>query len=245
LEARHAIIVGASSGIGAELSRRLVARGCRVAVLARNEARLQALCAELNRDGSERVKAFPHDVTDLESIPAALNEAVAWLGALDLVVYSAGVLFKATESSQVEQDAQMVRVNLLGAMAWLSLAGDELGARGGGALVGIGSVAGERGRSASPGYCATKAGLHAYLEGLRGQLHTRGVQVTVIKPGPVKTPMIEGMSAPMVVGVERAAADIHRAIRRGYPEVYIPRRWRPIMAIIRSIPASLFKRIAL
>lgn len=245
MEVQHAIIVGASSGIGAELARSLVARGCRVAVLARNEGRLEALCAELNRDGLERAQAFKHDVTDLGSIPLVMEQAIAWLGDLDLVVYSAGVLFKASGSNLVAQDAQMVQVNLLGAMAWLSRAGDELGARGRGTLVGIGSVAGERGRSASPGYCATKAGLHAYLEGLRGQLHPRGVQVIVIKPGPVKTPMIEGMDAPMIVGVERAAADIHRAIRKGNPEVYIPRRWRPIMAIIRGIPASLFKRVSL
>jgi len=241
----HAIIVGGSSGIGAELARRLVKQGCRVAVVARNEERLGALCEELNRTGPDRARAYTHDVTEVHGVPEVMNTAVDWLGGLDLVVYSAGVLFKAGGANGLLEDQQMVRVNLMGAMAWLNLAGAELGARGRGTLVGIGSVAGDRGRAASPGYCATKAGLHAYLEGLRGQLHAKGVQVVVIKPGPVKTPMIEGMKAPMAVDVRRAAADIERAIVSGSPEVYVPRRWRPIMAVIRSIPASIFKRFSI
>jgi short-subunit dehydrogenase len=245
VEHRRAIIIGASSGIGAELARRLVNRGCRVALLARSEERLRALCEELNRDAPAMAKAYKHDVTELPTISEALGEAVGWLGGLDLVVYSAGVLFRAQGTNELRQDEQMVQVNLLGAMAWLNLAGAELRARGRGTLVGIGSVAGERGRAASPGYCASKAGLHAYLEGLRGQLHGAGVQVVVIKPGPVKTPMIEGMDAPMPVDVRRAAADIERAILSGSAEVYVPRRWRPIMAFMRSIPASIFKRISL
>lgn len=243
MKARRAIIVGASSGIGAELARVLVADGCRVALLARNEQRLEELTTALNTQAEPSSVAVTHDVTQLDTMPAAMETALSFLGGLDLVVYSAGVMFKPPERVDTEREEQMLRVNLLGAIGWLNLASSKLQELGGGTLVGIGSVAGDRGRSASPGYCASKAGLHAYLEGLRGQLHGTGVEVIVIKPGPVSTPMTEGIDAPMKIDVGRAAADIASAIRRGDPVVYIPRRWRAIMTAVQMIPPSLFKRL--
>ena len=234
--------MGASSGIGAELARVMVAKGARVVLLGRNEERLGALVTELNAGQKGRAYAVAHDVTAAGTASAAFDEAVRFLGGLDVLVYSAGVLFKAPQRVTAEQEEVMLRVNLLGAIDWLNLGAAMLQSRGGGTLVGIGSVAGDRGRAASPGYCASKAGLHAYLEGLRGQLHGTGVDVIVIKPGPVDTPMTAGVKAPMKINVSRAARDIARAIRRGDPVVYVPRRWRAIMTAVRWIPPSVFKR---
>jgi short-subunit dehydrogenase len=210
--------------------------------VARDQERLNTLTQELNQADVLVAKAIVHDVTELDAIPVVLQEATQWLGGLDLLVYSAGVLFKASGENDTRQDEQMIRVNLVGAIGWLNCAAAELRNRGAGTIVGLGSVAGERGRAASPGYCASKAGLHAYMEGLRGQLHESGVQVIVIKPGPVDTPMIQGIDSPMPVDVGRAAKDINHAIRAGVPELYVPRRWRPIMAVVRAVPPSLFKR---
>ncbi len=119
--------------------------------------------------------------------------------------------------------------------------------RGGGTVIGVGSVAGDRGRQSNYVYGAAKAGLSVFLAGLRNRLFRAGVSVVTVKPGFVDSPMtahIEGRGL-LWSTPKKVAPAIRRAIRRGKHVAYVPWFWRPIMLCIRSIPEVVFKRMRL
>jgi short-subunit dehydrogenase len=242
---KRALVVGASSGIGAELVRRLVADGYLVAAVARREAELAALARKIDGDGPKRVFPFVADVRDVDRAKPLFDEIVRALDGLDLVIYAAGVMPRVgPDTYDIDADRQIVEVNVTGAMAWLNPAAERFGQLGAGTIVGIGSVAGDRGRIGQPAYCASKAALHTYLESLRNRLRRKGVSVVTIKPGPVRTPMTDGLDKlPMVIDVDVAAEGILRAVRRGAQEAYVPRQWSLVMWVIRMIPSAIFHRL--
>lgn len=244
---QRAIIVGASSGIGAALVRRLTREGYRVAAVARREDALQALCDEVNSSGSERAFPIVHDVTDLASADAAFAEAVGRLDGLDLIVYSAGVMPEIEpDEFDTQVDKRIIDVNVTGGMAWLNLAATRFQVQRAGVLVGIGSVAGDRGRRGNPAYCASKAAMHTYLEALRNRLSQSGVRVVTIKPGPVDTPMTEGVDKlPLLIDADKAVDGIVSAVRGGPETRYVPLPWWPIMTAIRMVPSLVFRRLNL
>ena len=249
-----ALVLGASSGIGAALARELARRGYTVALVARREALLTALRDEINTaTGRESAHIYVHDVRDYEAAPELLQRIVTDLGArrLQMVVYTAGIMPDA-ERPESEAGAwpfaderAMLETNTLGAMRWLGLAAETLRARGGGALVGVSSVAGERGRRGNSAYQASKAALTTWLESLRYRLNGSGVRVTTIKPGYVETPLIAGKKLPRraVITAEDAARRIVTAAERGRAVVYVPGYWRPIMWTVRHLPAFLMTRL--
>ena len=244
---KRAVVVGASSGIGAALVRRLVREGYRVAAVARRGEMLEALCTEINSEvGAERAWPFVHDVVDTPGTRAVIEAVCARLDGLDLVVYSAGVMPIITEQTwDASIDRKIFEVNLIGATNWLNLVAERFEVQGGGTIVGIGSVAGERGRRLNPAYCASKAAFHTYLESLRNRLSQHGVAVITIKPGPVHTPMTEQVEKKLLpIEADDAAARIHAAIARGQSVAYVPWYWLPIMTVIRSIPSLIFRRMS-
>ncbi|MCB0036420.1 MAG: SDR family NAD(P)-dependent oxidoreductase, partial [Anaerolineales bacterium] len=189
----RAIVVGASSGIGAALTKELVRQGYVVAALARREEKLNQLCETVNAAAAAGARALPfvHDVTDFEAIPALFQEIVQQLNGLDLIIYNAGVMPSvALDEFDFAKDKQQLEVNTLGAMAWLNQAAVRFQQTGSGHIVGISSVAGDRGRVGNPAYNTSKAALTTYLEALRNRLSRHGVQVTTIKPGFVDTVML-------------------------------------------------------
>jgi len=242
----QAVIVGASSGIGAALARRMAADGVRVALVARRSEELAKVQRGIETAwGEGRARSYVHDVTDTAAVPALFARIDEDLGGLDLVVYCAGVMAVGPQDEyDFAKDRLVVEVNLLGAMAWLDEAARCLAPRRKGALVGISSVAGDRGRRAYPNYHAAKAGLTTFLESLRNRLSQHGVQVTTIKPGPVATPMTEGLGKqPLMRSAEEVAEGIWKAVTRGRMTAYVPWAWRPIMSVIRSIPSVVFRRL--
>jgi short-subunit dehydrogenase len=115
-----------------------------------------------------------------------------------------------------------------------------------GRIVVLGSVAGDRGRLSNYVYGSAKAGLHAYLQGLRARLWRSGVTVTTVKPGPVDTAMTYGLDKlPLLVQPEAVAAACLKAAQQGAEQVYVPVPWRLIMAVIRAIPERIFKRLSI
>ena len=102
-------------------------------------------------------------------------------------------------------------------------------------------MAGDRGRRGNPVYGATKAALNAYLESLRNRIERRGAFVVTVKPGPVDTPMTQGLKMPGMISAEQAAAEILLAAKDKVRVAYVPGKWKPIMAVIRAIPAPIFK----
>jgi short-subunit dehydrogenase len=142
------------------------------------------------------------------------------------------------------KDREMMEINTIGAMAWLNPVADRMARLGRGTIVGIGSVAGDRGRSGNPGYCASKAALHTYLESLRNRVAARGVQVVTIKPGFVDTAMTRGREGLFwMISADRAAEIILAKARRGVVTAYVPARWRAVMTVIRAIPSVIFTRL--
>lgn len=244
---KRAIIIGASSGIGAALVHELAHSGYLVAALARREAKLQSMCEAINAVmGKTAVLPYTHNVTEYDDVPALFQKIVGDLGGVDLVIYNAGVLHQVSiDEYNFEKDRAMMEINALGAMAWLNQAALRFERAKAGHIVGVGSIAGDRGRVGSPVYNTSKAALHTYLESLRNRLAKVGVAVTTIKPGFVQTQMLEGASRTFwVISPEQAAETIHRAIKRKAQVVYVPWQWRLVGLIIQHIPSVIFRRLS-
>lgn len=245
---RRAIVVGASSGIGAALVQEMARQGAMVAALARSSDRLEAVCQAANEAAGER-RAFPytHDVTKFDEVPDLFRRIVREMDGLDLIVYVAGVQPPvAADEYNFDKDAAMVGVNLLGAMAWLNEAAERFTQARGGQIAAISSIAGDRGRAAFPGYHASKGGLSIYLESLRNRLSRRGVTVTTVKPGFVDTTLLENAEKTFwVISPEEAARQIVAAIDQKKQGVYVPGRWRWVSLVIQLIPSFLFRRLNL
>lgn len=254
ITAKSAIIVGASSGIGAALARTLAKRGYTLALIARRQNQLDQLCGEINAAACHGnslpvARAYQHDVREYDQAPELFARILTDFGPgtqLHLVVYNAGVLPRSTEGVWTFKDERdMLETNLLGAVRWLDLAADVLVKRGRGTIVGVSSVAGDRGRNGNSAYQASKAGLSVYLESLRYRLRRQGVRVVTIKPGYVATPMVAGMKLPkpLVTSAERVAARIVRASEHGAGEIYVPRYWGVLMWIMRHLPSAVMARL--
>ena len=244
----RALIVGASSGMGAALAKKLACNGYDLALVARREELLSSLCNEINQNADQgRARYYVHNVNDHLTVPALLRRIVSDLGGLGLVIYAAGVNFAPLMGEyNTENDRQMIEINLIGAFAWLNSIAAIFQSANAGQIVGISSVAGERGRVGNPGYNASKAGLTSYLESLRNRLTRHGVNVLTVKAGFVQTDMLKAAQKVMFpITAERAADDIWKAIQARRQEIYTPWFWRWIMFIIRSIPSILFRRMSL
>lgn len=242
------MIIGASSGIGEALARLLAQGGCRVALVARRADELARVADSIQAaHGAERALTFPHDVREAECVPALFQKIAHDLGGLDLVVYASGVMpLVEPDEYDFSKDAQMIDVNVLGAVVWLNEAAQRFGRAGAGTIVGISSVAGDRGRRGMPVYGASKAFLDTYLEALRNRVARNGVAVVVIKPGPVATPMTQAMDQkklPFLITAEKAAALTLEAAARRRGVAYVPGLWRPIMFVVRNVPSFVFRKM--
>lgn len=217
-----------------------------VAILARRGDVLEQVATEINdKVGARRAFPYAHDVTELQSVDRLFTKIEADLGQVDELHYVSGVMPDVElDEFSTEKDALMVQINTIGCMAWVNAAARRFLPRRSGHIVGVTSVAGDRGRLDRPGYNASKAGQDTFLESIRNRLWRHGVRVTSVRPGPVATPMTEGLDkAPMVISADAAATAIRRARDRGRAIAYVPWKWRPIMFVIRSIPSFLFRRL--
>ncbi len=233
-----AIVIGASSGIGREIVRILAAKGVKVAAVARRKALLDELVTEF----PSLVQAYEHDVVQTHDVPGLFLEITKNLGGLDLFVYNSGVMpeVAATEYS-FDKDLHMVNVNILGAIAWCNQAAERFQNTKHGYLVGIGSVAGDRGRMLQPVYNASKSFLHTYLEALRNRLSRHGVVVSTIKPGPVDTELAAHMSMKKMSAHHAAEICVSKFTKNG--EHYLAFFHRFAFYIIKRIPSPIFRKL--
>jgi decaprenylphospho-beta-D-erythro-pentofuranosid-2-ulose 2-reductase len=245
---RRGIIVGASDGIGAALARKLAKEGYTLALLARRKDNLKKLCNEINAGAGEpRALAYPHDVSNYTEVPDLLRRIVADLGGLDVIVFMAGVNYPpGLNNYNFVGDRKMIEINLIGAMAWLTPVAEMFHNARAGQIVGISSVAGDRGRVGNPGYNTSKAGLTTYLEALRNRLTRHGVNVLTVKPGFVQTEMVKAAQGgtPFIISPEKAVDDIYRAMRKRKQVIYTPFLWRYIMLVIQHVPSVIFRRLS-
>jgi NAD(P)-dependent dehydrogenase (short-subunit alcohol dehydrogenase family) len=186
-----------------------------------------------------------HDVRDVGSIPAAFAQAVSALGGLDRIIYSAGAMADVgPDEFSIDKDRECVEVCFLGAVAWLDLAAEHFRRERRGQIVGISSVAGDRGRKPYPAYGAAKAGLTTFLESLRNRLSGLGVSVVTVKPGFIQTDMLRNAKKTFwVISAERCADLILEGADARRQSFYVPRRWGFVSFVLRNIPSFIFRRL--
>lgn len=247
---RNVILCGGTSAVAVALGRRLAARGWNLHLLGRDAARLEDLAADLRVRGAATASCGVFDAADMRTISGAYRAAVAALpGPLNGLIVCHGAL--ANETGRLpdgEEIERTVAVNFTSVAYLLTLAAGDVAQRPGAFLAAVSSVAGDRGRQSNFCYGAAKAGLSAWLSGLRNRLHRSGVRVLTIKPGIIDSPMTHGLAVgpkALITTPDVVAADIERAILRGRDVTYTPWFWWPIMAAIRAIPEPLFKRMRL
>lgn len=246
IDAETAIITGASSGIGAELARQLGAKGVRVGLTARREAELEEVARSIRDAGGTAVVA-PGDAADPVSTRAAFGRLKDALGPVDLLIANAGLgLGESVVGFSADEFDRMVRVNLISVAYAIEAVLPAMLERHRGQIVGVSSLAAFRGLPGSAGYSATKAGLTTLLEGFRAELHPRGIAVTAVHPGYVRTPMTAGANhwQPFLMDADRAARIILRGIARRKRRVDFPRPMVALLRGVQAIPGGIYDRIA-
>ena len=239
-----ALVVGATSDIGRAVARRLADGGWALQLAARDPARLEREARDLRVRTGAAVASLPCDV--LRGGGASLPDALDPLP--DVAVCLVGLLGNQTESQRDAAAAERVMLtNYAGPALLMGALAERFERRGSGVLVGVSSVAGDRGRAVNYVYGSAKAGFTAFLSGLRNRLAGSGVHVVTVKPGFVRTRMTEGMVLPprLTAEPEEVAAAVAEAIRRRRDVVYVRPLWRWVMFAIRAIPERFFKRMSL
>jgi decaprenylphospho-beta-D-erythro-pentofuranosid-2-ulose 2-reductase len=241
------LIIGATSAIAHAVARRYASRGARLFLLARRPDAMQANAADLRVRGAAEVRAALLDVDDLERHANLLDEAFAAFGGFDAALVAHGTLPDQAEcEASVQAALASFDTNARSAIALLTDLANRFQAQGKGVIGVISSPAGDRGRASNYVYGAAKAALSNFASGLRHRLFSKGVRVITIEPGFVDTPMTTDFEkGPLWVSPEHVAADIARALQRGFGVVYTPWFWRWIMLLIRHLPERLFVRTRL
>jgi short-subunit dehydrogenase len=239
-----AVITGASSGIGWAVARELAGRRCHVGLIARREDRLRALADELRAAGVKAAYAAA-DVGDRAQTLAAFARVRDQLGPADLLLANAGLgLPTPLEPMNVPQVESMFRVNTLGVVYAIEAVLPEMLRRGKGHLAAVSSLASYKGLPGESGYCASKAAVNVYMEGLRIQLRSRGIYVTTICPGFIDTPMtqVNEFKMPWLRSAEWAARKIVRALERRRKVYNFPWQTTLLMKVTGWLPDWVLAR---
>jgi short-subunit dehydrogenase len=231
----HALVTGASSGIGAAIARALANAGYELTLVARR----RGLLSEIGADSGARI--VPFDLSEIERLPALVAEAVAARGPIDVLVNNAGAtMVEHTDLVDAEEAERLMRVNLLAPLALTRLVIPSMKERRVGTIVDIASVNAFAPTPYSFHYNASKAGLAAASESLRAEMRPYGLHVMTVYPGPIRTPLLERASARVPVSMptfaigtpEGLARRIVRGIERRRDRIVYPR----LFAITRALP---------
>jgi hypothetical protein len=237
------LILGASSDMARAIARAYAKAGRSVILAARRHERLGSDVADLKLRYGVEARAVEFDTLEVAGHSSFLDS----LGELPGTVISVvGFMGEQAHSERDPQAAALVMAsNYVGPATLLGEVAQRMKTRGVGVIVGISSVAGERGRASNYIYGSAKAGFTAFLSGLRNRLSDTGVRVITILPGFVATRMTEGINTPklLTAASEEVADAILNAEKRGRDVIYIRPVWRLIMAVIRAIPERVFKKM--
>ena len=238
-------ITGASSGIGEGLIAPLVARGSRVAISARRADALETIAAGWRAKGAD-VHAFPLDVTDraaVERTVAAIEQA---LGGIDVAILNAGGHLPGSGARfDPQQYVDIMTVNYFGIVYGISAVLPAMLARGSGYIVGIASAAGYRAVPAAGAYGASKAAVIHMLDAIRFELEPRGIKVTVVTPGFIKTPLTDGNRFPMpfLMPLEPAVKVMVRGLEQERREIHFPKALTWPLKFMRILPYPVYQWI--
>jgi len=244
---KRILVLGATSGIAETCCRLWAERGDSLFLVARSPEKLAAVAADLHTRGAAFVGTTVANLDDTAAHPELLAHAINSLAGLDIAFLALGVL---GDQAQAERNfaraAEILHTNFVAPVSLLTWLGNYCAQRHAGTLAVLSSVAGDRGRKSNYVYGSSKAGLSAFLGGLRNRIDREGVRVMTIKPGPVKTAMTEGMQgSEKFADVDKVATTIVKSIDAGQDVLYVPGIWRVIMAVIRIIPEQIFKKLNL
>ena len=239
------LIFGATSAIAQAAAVRYAAADNRFYLIARNGEKLAGLRQRLIDSGAGEVETAQADLAILEDHPEMIEAAFSGLQTVDLALIAHGSL---PDQARCERDTEAalaaLNTNGLSVLSLLTELAPRMRQQAHGALAVITSVAGDRGRPSNFVYGSAKAMVSAYLQGLRGKLHGAGVHIIDIRPGLVDSPMTAHLpKGPLFATPERVADGIVSAVARKKHTVYVPGWWRIVMAGVRWLPDTLFKRL--
>ncbi|MCF6445009.1 SDR family NAD(P)-dependent oxidoreductase [Nereida sp. MMG025] len=240
------IILGATSSMARAMARRLADDGKGLILAARDMKDVQATAADCAARGAALAEAVAFDARDPKSFEAIIDRAAREDGMVSCAVFVGSMPDQADISADPSLVDGTVMDSFTGPARFLERLAPLMEERGGGTVVGVGSVAGDRGRVGNYVYGAAKAGFHTYMSGLRNRLTRAGAHAVTVKPGFVDTAMtwgLEGMF--LVASPDDVARDILRGVEKKKNVVYTPFFWRYIMRIIKSVPEPIFKKLSI
>jgi short-subunit dehydrogenase len=241
-----AVVTGASSGIGRALARQLAAENLRIGLIARRQNALDELALQIEGENGV-AHAVAADVGDREGLRSAVRAIEESLGPIDVMVANAGLgVPTRLDPLNVAEVEATFRVNLLGVIYSIEAVLPGMLRRGRGQIVAVSSLAAEKGLPGESAYCASKAAVNVYLEGLRIAVRKRGIVVTTICPGFVDTAItpMDTAATPFQISAEKAALRIKRAVlRREQGLIRFPWPMAVLMAILRRLPDPLIARL--
>ncbi|SDR40807.1 hypothetical protein SAMN05519103_02758 [Rhizobiales bacterium GAS113] len=239
------LILGGTSDIGRATALRYAQDGWRVRLAGRDPAGLRREADDIAARSAAEVTTYPLDILDAGAFTAFADALPELPDTVLCVIGQLGDQKRA--QSDIEHAAEIMRSNFEGPALLLGLFAERFVARESGMIIGVGSVAGDRGRASNYVYGAAKAGFGAFLSGLRNRLAGAGIHVLTVKPGFVRTRMTEGLKLPppLTATPQEVADAIFRAATRRRNAIYVKGRWRAIMTVIGLIPEPIFKKLKL
>ncbi|RRA48449.1 SDR family oxidoreductase [Acidipila sp. EB88] len=249
IDPKRIVILGATSAIAQATARRLLEKGGAGEVsfflVARDPYKLDAVANDLRTRGARAVTSYAMDLDNTEAHAEMLSSAAFALGMIDMALVAYGVLGNQRAAEMDPRLAEAVyRTNFLSPASLITWLANYFEGHSRGCLAVISSVAGDRGRQSNYVYGASKAALNVLVDGLRNRIDRTGVQVLLIKPGFVATPMTAHLPrGPLFAEPRAIGAGIVRAVENRRDTVYLPGFWRVVMFMVKSVPGFLFKNL--
>ena len=235
------LITGASSGIGRALAMQLARQGAAVGLLARRAEVLNLVVEEIENSGGRAI-SLPADVTDAKAVRDAVRDLRQAFGPIDVLVANAGISVNTFVPDLCEKKiADLMNVNVIGVVNSVSAVLPDMVNRGRGHLVGNSSLAAYRGLPKTAAYCASKAAVSSFFEAIRIDLRGSGVDVTIIHPGFVKTPLIANIRrTPYVMELDHAVKKIVRAIEKRKKRYSFPWQLATLARACKLMPTPMY-----
>lgn len=239
------LFFSATSEIAKQTIKKFAKEGTEFYLTGRDETELEKIKGDLLARGAKVVDTKVLDVLNIDKCKEAVKDAFSQMKEIDCVFIAQGILPKQDDIEyNVDYAVEVWNVNTTSVIAISIAATKHLVEQGYGTLAVISSVAADRGRQVNYLYGGTKAGVSVFLEGLRMRLHSLGIQIIDIKPGPVKTPMTKNMGkTPLLSSSEKVASDIVSGIYRNKGTIYTPMHWSLIMKVVKIIPEPILRRL--
>ncbi|MDN3637716.1 SDR family oxidoreductase [Simiduia curdlanivorans] len=240
-------ITGASSGLGQQMAIEFARRGYQLALTARRLENLEQLKAKLEAEYQTAVLIRALDVTEFDDVKAALEEARQHFGSLDKIIANAGIGYSQRIGKlSFEKVKATIDTNVLGCMATIDAAVSLFKAQGFGHIIAVSSVAGYRGLPGGGAYGASKAAVSHYVEALRAELYFKPIDVTLLCPGYIDTPINQAArSRPFCIPVEKGGRLLVDLIERKVKRSTVPRwPWALVVRLLAWLPVALIARMA-